>query len=85
MELKDTIDLMLSDDFKDRFCAEYHQIDIRMKKLGVMLKRWERGDLDFKPTAPKTLLYSQYAFMQAYLSTLVKRAEIEGIDLREVG
>lgn len=33
MELKDTIDLMLSDNWKDRLQAEYFQLDIRIKKL----------------------------------------------------
>lgn len=33
MELKDTVDLMLSDDFRDRLVAEYHQADIRLKRL----------------------------------------------------
>lgn len=27
MELKDTVDLMLGTDFKDRFKAEYYQLD----------------------------------------------------------
>ena len=33
MELKDTIDLMTSDDYKDRFKAEYYQTKIRYNKL----------------------------------------------------
>ena len=33
MELKDTIDLMRSEDYKERFTAEYHQLIIRYKKL----------------------------------------------------
>jgi len=33
MELKDTIDLMLSNNWKDRLQAEYFQLDIRIKKL----------------------------------------------------
>lgn len=33
MELKDTINLMLSDNWKDRLQAEYFQLDIRIKKL----------------------------------------------------
>ena len=33
MELKDTIDLMISSDYKDRFKAEYYQVKIRVEKL----------------------------------------------------
>ena len=31
MELKDTVDLMLSTDYKERFKAEYYQLKIRTK------------------------------------------------------
>ena len=37
MELKNTVDLMLSDDYKDRFKAEYYQLSIRFKKLKNMV------------------------------------------------
>ena len=33
MELKDTVQLMQSDDYKDRFRAEYQQLVIRFEKL----------------------------------------------------
>ena len=36
MELSDTIALMNSKDYKDRFCAEYWQTKIRFGKLKVM-------------------------------------------------
>ena len=32
-ELKDTVDLMLSEDFKDRLVAEWLQLTIRIEKL----------------------------------------------------
>ena len=38
MELKDTVDLMLGTDFKDRFKAEYYQLDNRIAGLQRMLK-----------------------------------------------
>ena len=34
MELKDTIELMQSDDYKERFKAEYYQVKIRLEKAG---------------------------------------------------
>ena len=43
MELKDTIDLMQSKDYKERFKAEYYQLKIRREKLMDFLDRWNRG------------------------------------------
>ena len=37
MELKDTVALMESADFKDRFKAEYYQTKIRYEKLHTMI------------------------------------------------
>ena len=37
MDLKDTIDMMNSPDYKERFKAEFFQLDIRIKKLANML------------------------------------------------
>ena len=37
MELKDTIQMMQSADYKERFKAEYYQTVIRYEKLDAML------------------------------------------------
>lgn len=58
MELKDTVALMASADYKERFKAEYYQLVIRFKKLQTMLEKWDKGKLDFTPTCPKAV----YAF-----------------------
>ena len=52
MELKDTIKMMESADYKDRFAAEYSQLAIRHKKLIAMLEKWDNGTLPFTPTCP---------------------------------
>lgn len=39
MELKDTVEVMNSEDYKDRFRAEYYQTVIRYGKLKNMLDR----------------------------------------------
>ena len=39
MELKDTVDLMLSEDYRDRFKAEYQQVKIRKEKLEAYIKK----------------------------------------------
>lgn len=60
LELKDTVELMLSSDYKDRFKAEYYQAIIRHDKLHAMIKRYEEGTLDFKPSCDIVTLQSNY-------------------------
>lgn len=81
MELKDTIGLMLSDDYKDRFRAEYYQTKVRYNKLRKMIVKHEAGKLGFELDNPIDLLKDQKAIMGQYLYTLEVRALIEGIDL----
>ena len=81
-DLKDTIKMMNSADYKERFIAEYMQLNIRMDKLQNMLDRWNRGELDFTPSCSYELLSYQLDAMGAYRDALIKRAEIEDIDLR---
>lgn len=59
MELKDTIELMQSSDYKERFKAEYQQTKIRHDGLHKMLVKWDAGKLEFTPTCPKALLMEQ--------------------------
>lgn len=47
MKLKDTIKLMESDDYKDRFKAEYYQLKIRKEKLQKMLNNKPFHSKDF--------------------------------------
>lgn len=81
MELKDTIDLMNSEDYKDRFKAEYYQTKIRYDKLHNMLIKHEAGVLDFTPTCPVAKLIEQKRYMGEYLRCLEVRAAIEGVEL----
>lgn len=81
MELKDTIELMNSSDYKDRFKAEYQQVKIRHEQLHKMLVKWDAGTLDFEPTCSKALLMEQERYMREYIRCLETRAEIEGVDL----
>jgi len=79
--LKDTVNLMLGDDFKDRLRAEYYQLKIRMNSLETMLDKLTKGELDFKPKCPIGLLQQQLDTMRQYLGILQIRASIEDIDL----
>lgn len=81
MELKDTADLMLSDDFKDRVKAEYYQLENRAEGLRNMLNRYAEGTLDFTPNCSYDMLHTQLVFMDGYLEILRMRAEIEKIEL----
>lgn len=81
MELKDTVELMLSDDYKERFKAEYYQTKIRYEKLHRMIIKYDAKTLDFEPSCGIDLLKSQVSNMGQYLCCLEIRAEVEGIDL----
>lgn len=81
MDLKDTVEMMLSSDYKERFKAEYIQLDIRLKKLRTMLDKYNKGELDFTPDCPSDLLEYQYETMKRYLMILEQRAAKEGVIL----
>lgn len=81
MELKDTIELMNSPDYKERFKAEFQQLVIRLFKLADMLEKWTAGELDFTPTCPYETLKAQHDAMLKYKLCLEIRAELEGIKL----
>lgn len=81
MKLQDTINLMLSDDFKERFQAEYAQDKNRTEGLEKMLEALKAGTLPFKPKCSYELLHEQLVYMQAKLKVLKERAKIEQIDL----
>ena len=81
MELKDTIELMNSEDYKERFRAEYIQTKIRYEKLHKMVIKYEAGTLNFEPKCSIELLKKQKMYMGNYLYTLEVRAEIENIEI----
>lgn len=84
IELKDTIELMSSDDYKERFLAEYWQTKIRYDKLHKMIIKYEAGTLEFEPTCDINLFKEQAKHMGSYLYTLEVRAEIEGINIGDL-
>lgn len=81
MELKDTIELMNSGDYKERFKAEYYQTKIRYEKLHKMTIKYEAKTLNFTPSCSLELLKEQKMYMGNYLKMLEIRAEIENIEL----
>lgn len=95
MELKDTIVMMQSEDYKERFKAEYLQTKIRYEKLKKFNTQIEAANLaKFCPPnqegktmampkhdCPDEMLKEQQNIMGHYLHILEVRAEIEGIAL----
>ena len=81
MELERLIELMKSEDYKDRFRAEYYQLEDRVDKLANMLEKYKAGTLNFTPSCSYELLSYQLQTMNAYKRVLEERAEIEGIEI----
>lgn len=81
MELERLIELMKSEDYKDRFGAEYYQLEDRIDKLANMLEKYKAGTLNFTPSCSYDLLNGQLKSMLLYLEYLTERAEIEGIEI----
>lgn len=90
-ELKDTIELMNSKNYKERFKAEYYQAKIRyekLKKLNNKIEAYNHLDYDKrnimeepKHGCPIGMLMDQQHVMDRYLHILEVRAEIEKIEL----
>lgn len=81
MELNETVELMNSADYKDRFKGEYFQVKIRYDKLKAMCEKWYEGKLNFKPTCPREIYDLQLDAMKRYMDILVIRAKIENVEL----
>lgn len=81
MELNNTVSLMNSSDYRERFQAEYYQTKIRYDNLCKMLVKHEAGTLGFTPTCPIEVLEDQKYNMEQYLKSLQVRAELEKIEL----
>ena len=84
MNLQDTVALMNSADYKERFKAEYYQLANRFKGIKNMLEQWGRGNLKFSPTSPRSTYNMQLNAMADYLAILEARAVMEDIELKEV-
>lgn len=85
MELKETVEMMQSDDYKERFIAEYNQVKIRHAKLKKFIMKLEidrdNGVAKNKHDCPRSLLHEQLKVMQDYLDILEERALYENIEL----
>ena len=85
LELKGTVEDMVSDDHRRRFRAEYEQARIRARRLSATLADRKAGlDMGYRPACPYDLLHRQLVHMEDYLGDLRARARVEGISLSEV-
>jgi len=80
-QLIETVIGMKSDDFKERFKAEYTQLKIRCNGLTTMVTKFKNNELPFKPKCSLELLEDQLVTMCKYLELLEERAFIEEIEL----
>lgn len=84
---EETVHLMLSENYKDRFVAEYRQTKIRYGKLKAYCDRIEMAmmhprKVEMPPhECDLELLRQQQHYMGCYLGVLEKRAIVEGICL----
>ncbi len=83
MILAETINGMVSENYKERFIAEYQQLSIRYEGLKKMLDNWDKGQLAFTPTCPRSTYDLQTKAMSDYKAVLEARAAIEGVNLQE--
>lgn len=81
MKLSETVEMMNSEDFKERFKAEYYQLEIRINGLRKMLVDLRKGELKFVPECSYDLLKAQLMSMQMYSEFLKDRAMWEKIEL----
>ena len=79
--LNETVDLMISGDYIERFIAEYAQVMIRAQKLELMLIDYRNKTLDFIPSTDIDTLTDQLTYMNRYILILQKRAKIESLSL----
>ena len=84
MKIQDTIKMMTSEDFKERFRAEYFQLVNRIEKFSITLDGYRKNTLKFIPKCTLKLLDGQMNTMIMYRTHLEESAKIEGISLEEV-
>jgi hypothetical protein len=84
MKINETVNLMQSEDYKERFVAEYVQTKARYEKLHRTIVKEDAGVLSFDLTCNVALLKEQASYMGHYLYVLEVRAEKENIMLPSV-
>lgn len=80
-ELEDTVELMLSTKWKDRFMAEFYQLCIRKNSLENLLRNYDKGfshcAINRMPNCDVELLRKQLEVMTEYVHILEQRGDAE--------
>ena len=84
MTLNDTVAGMCSDDYKERLKAEYYQARIRHDKLLYILMKEAKGELPFRLTCPKEMLWEQLGILDGYIKVLLRRLKAENIEIEKI-
>ena len=81
-DLSSTTKLMVSEDYKERYLAEYIQLETRYEALMNIIWKYDHGEkLGFELDTPIHLLKKQAKAMYEYISALNERARFEGINI----
>ena len=81
-DLSSTNKLMVSEDYKERFLAEYIQLETRYESLMNIIWKYDHGEkLGFELDTPIYLLKKQAKAMYEYISALNERARFEDINV----
>lgn len=80
MELKDTVKLMLSDDWRERLLGEYYQAAIRCHKLATFIRKVTHGEKKPKSDRELSHLKKQQVAMYNYIIALEHRMKDAGIE-----
>ena len=84
IELSETVNLMTSADWGERFIAEYLQTKVRYEKLHKLITKREVGKCPFETVIPLESWQDQAKYMGLYLHELEKQAVLHGIELPNV-
>lgn len=79
MELKDTVERMLSSDYSERLRAEYDQASIRLEKLTKFLDKYENDPKNVILDCPVDMLYKTKFYLELYRNALQDRLAYEVI------
>ena len=81
-DLSSTNKLMVSEDYKECFLAEYIQLETRYEALMNIIWKYDHGEkLGFELDTPMHLLKKQAKAMYEYISALNERARFEDINI----
>lgn len=77
MELKDTVERMLSSDYSERLRAEYDQASIRLEKLTEFLNKYEDDPKNIVLDCSVDMLYRTKFYLELYRNALQDRLVYE--------